>query len=49
MFVAAAYALATQAKGRVSISHLSEAVAANEESEDDFRGAGLVANLNSYT
>jgi hypothetical protein len=47
--VAAAYVSATQTKGRISISHLSEAVTANEEFEDDFHGAGLIANLCPYT
>jgi hypothetical protein len=29
--------------------YLFEAVASNEEFEDDFHGAGSITNLNSYT
>ena len=47
--VAAAYASATQIKGTISTSHLPEAVTANEEFEDNFYGAALIANLCSYT
>jgi hypothetical protein len=36
--VAAAYALAIQATERVSMPYLFEAVASNEEFEDDFHG-----------
>jgi hypothetical protein len=47
--VAAAYALAIQATKRVSMPYLFEAVASNEEFEEDFHGAGSITNLNSYT
>ena len=47
--VSMAQALACYDKTRVSKSHLEIAITANEEFQYDFRGAGPIENMRSYT
>jgi len=46
--VSTAHALATRKGSRVAISHLEVAIDAGKDFECDFKGAGLVGNLQSY-
>lgn len=46
--VSMAYALASRKRDRVAISHLEVAMAAGEDFECDFQGAGQVGNMQSY-
>ena len=46
--VSTAYALVSRKKHRVTISHLEIAIAAGEDFECDFKGAGQVGNMQSY-
>ena len=46
--VSTAYALASRKRDRVAISDLEVAMAASEDFESDFKGAGHVANRDSY-
>ena len=46
--VSTAYALASQKRDRVAMSHLEVAIAAGEDFECDFKGAGQVGNMQSY-
>jgi len=41
--------MAVQAAEPVYNSHLASAIAASEEFESDFHGAGSMASLNAYT
>jgi len=46
--VSTAYALASRKRDRVAMSHLEVAIAAGEDFECDFKGAGQVGNMQSY-
>ena len=46
--VSTAYALASRKRDRVTTSHLEVAIAAGEDFECDFKGAGHVGNIQSY-
>ncbi|KAI4176452.1 MAG: hypothetical protein LQ343_000988 [Gyalolechia ehrenbergii] len=46
--ISAAFALASRKRDRVAMSHLEVAIAAGEDFECDFKGAGQVGNMQSY-